>query len=180
MPATIGRRYTLEEFEKIDGDYELDEGLLVPVSYAKRSHCKAVTKVAHVLFSFVEPRGLGEVLAGDAGFCVQRDPDTMRGIDVAFVRKDRLPPEDEDVILEGIPDLAVEIRSGGDRPGQLNRKVSQYLHAGCPLVWVLNPRKLSARVHRPGAPVRVLGPEEILDGGDVLPGFRIVVRELFR
>jgi Uma2 family endonuclease len=69
------------------------------------------------------------------------------------------------------PDLAVEVVSPGDRPRHVLDKVGEYLEAGARLVWVIDPRKGKAVVHRSLSDARELGPQDTLDGDDVLPGF---------
>ncbi len=77
------------------------------------------------------------------------------------------------------PDLAVEIVSPNDRADDINDKVHEYLEAGARLVWVFWPRRRAVMVHEPDQPIHELGPDDFLDGGDVLPGFRVRVADLF-
>jgi Uma2 family endonuclease len=131
------------------------------------------------LANFVEPRSLGLLLSGDPGCWIGRDPDTVRAPDVAFVAANRAPSSPAFGFLEGAPDLAIEVLSPGDRPGEVAAKVQDWLSAGCKAVWLLDPATRSVTVHRPeAAPVR-LGPEDELTGDDLLPGFRLQVEEIF-
>jgi Uma2 family endonuclease len=77
------------------------------------------------------------------------------------------------------PDLAVEVVSPNDRANDVQEKVGEYLAAGTRLVWVLWPRSRSVSVHAGRGVTHELGPDEELDGGEVLPGFRVRVANLF-
>jgi Uma2 family endonuclease len=100
--------------------------------------------------------------------------------DVAFVRADRLPAEEEaDRFARLAPDLAVEIISPSDTGPEVDEKVGLYLGAGVPLVWVVDPRRKTVRVWKGDGTDRLLSEDDELDGGEVLPGFRILVSRLF-
>src|SRR4029077_19991887 len=96
----------------------------------------------------VVPRDLGQVVAGDVGFTLSRGPDTVRGPDVAFVRRGRVPRPLPSAYAELAPDLAVEILSPSDRSGETLAKVADWLNAGTRLVWVIDPWRRQARVYR--------------------------------
>lgn len=103
----------------------------------------------------------------------------MRGPDVSFVRQERLPSVTaRRGFHEGAPDLAVEIVSPGDRPAQVAAAVRDYLAAGTPLVWVVDPRVRSITVHQSAKRTRLRDGDR-LDGAEILPGLEIDVREIF-
>lgn len=77
------------------------------------------------------------------------------------------------------PDLAVEVVSPSDTSQDVQAKVSEYLSAGTRLVWVIYPKTRNVVEYRPGGTARVLSEEDFLDGGDVVPGFRCRVGDLF-
>ena len=170
--------YTVEDLEQLDGDFELDEGVLVPMNPPKPLHASLVIRIGARLLAHAEAGDLGTVLGGDAGFALRCNPDTLRGIDVAFVRAERARNLFDDVYPQGAPDLAVEVLPPGDRPGQVLRKVSQVLEAGCSLLWVVDPRRRRVTVYQ-GDEVRVLSEGETLEGGDILPGFSWPLVSLF-
>jgi Uma2 family endonuclease len=88
---------------------------------------------------------LGRVLVGDPGFWIERAPDTVRAPDLAFIRREQLPGgRVPDGFFEGVPDLAVEIRSPSDRAGDLYEKLAQWLNAGVGLIWVIDPKRREA------------------------------------
>ena len=76
------------------------------------------------------------------------------------------------------PDLAVEILSPSDRPGEVLEKVADWLRAGTRLVWVLDPNRAIAHVHRADGSITIVHTEGALDGEDVLPGFSCPLAEV--
>jgi Uma2 family endonuclease len=119
-------------------------------------------------------------LAQDTGFKIASDPDTVRAPDVAYVTAERLPPpEQRPGYFEGAPDLAVEIVSPTDTVSELGEKVEEYLAVGVRGIWIVDPANRTVTVHEPGQPVRILRELDTLEGGDVVPGFRCPVSELF-
>lgn len=124
---------------------------------------------------------LGKVFAAETGFVLARNPDTVRGPDAAFLSFPRANlPGDKAGFIEGPPDLAVEVVSPNDTEREVAAKVADYLAAGTPLVWVVRPKSRTVTVHRgDGADALVLGEGDVLDGGEVLPGFTVEVGRLF-
>lgn len=143
-------------------------------------HGKTVVRLTVLMGRFVEPRQMGTILASDVGFLLERDPDTVREPDVAFISAQRLPL-DEDVpgYFEGPPDLAVEIASPSDSPRQLFDKARMWISFGVPLVWTVDPEARTLDVHEPNQPLIRLSADDTLAGGQVLPGFTCTVSELF-
>ena len=114
----------------------------------------------------------GRVVAAETGFTLQRNPDTVRAPDVAYIRADRWPVEPETGYVEFAPDLVVEVRSPSDRPGALLAKVADWLSAGTLLVWTIDPKRRTARVYRADGTETELTADDALVGENVLPGFR--------
>ena len=77
------------------------------------------------------------------------------------------------------PELAVEVCSPSDEPGEIAKKLDLYRRAGVPLVWWVDPARRTVVVHRDGQPAGELGEDDVLDGADVLPGFRLPIAEIF-
>jgi Uma2 family endonuclease len=75
------------------------------------------------------------------------------------------------------PDLVAEVLSPDDRPGEVLAKVADWLDAGTRLVWVIDPERLEARVHRRDGTLSLLDRHASLDGEDVLPGFACPLRD---
>ncbi len=132
---------------------------------------------------FVEVHPLGWVLAENAGYqCFADAPDKVRRPDASFLRSDRISFAQAmaDGYITITPDLAVEVVSPTDRVYDVDAKVEEYLRAGGPLVWVINPEVRTIEVHRRQGQGIILHETDELDGGDVLPGFRCPVRDLFQ
>jgi len=127
--------------------------------------------------AYARPRGLG-VVVGETGFLIATKPDTVRAPDAAFVRAERVKGPIRGY-FPGAPDLAVEVLSPDDRAGEVREKVAEWLHAGAQAVWVLDPADRTATIHAAGHWPRRLGPEDVLCGGSAVPGFEIVVGEIF-
>lgn len=143
-------------------------------------HSKIGIRLIALLLRHLEQGASGEVFGPDAGFILSRAPDTVRAPDVSFVRAERIPTSGvPEGYLDGAPDLAVEILSPTDSIIEMEEKVAEYLATGARAVWVINPKRRTVTVHAPGAPIRVLGEGDRLDGGDAVPGFACEVRELF-
>ncbi len=173
---------TLEEYAALpDDDLYIDEvsrGRLVREPRPGFEHGRVQVTLASMLGPFVREHGLGEVIV-ESGFILARDPLTLRGSDVSFVSRARLGEAPPKVWAEFPPDLAVEILSPSDRRGRMSEKIAQYFAAGTRLVWLIDPKKRIARVHVSPTDMRVLSEDEELDGGQVVPGFRVRVGDLF-
>ena len=105
----------------------------------------------------------------------------MREADVAFVRADRIPASGvPDGFWPGPADLAVEIRSPGDRRSEIAAKVKEYLGRGVPLVWVVDPKARTVTVHLPDQTPVILEGHATLDGGSVVPGFSCPLERIFK
>jgi Uma2 family endonuclease len=133
------------------------------------------------LLVYVQPRGLGEVFNSDTGFRIFGDEQTVRLPDVSFVRADRLPPLDElNRVGRLVPDLVVEVVSPSDRMSDVLDKIAEYLRAGVPLVWLVEPKRRVVTVYRPDRDPRELDEHQDLDGEEIVPGFRLAVASIFR
>src|SRR5579862_7564142 len=85
------------------GRCELLDGRLVKLLPAGRRHNRTVAKFAQYLGNFLDEHPLGEVLAGDTGVRLGRNPDRVRAPDVCFISTERLPPESAVGFLEIVP-----------------------------------------------------------------------------
>lgn len=119
-------------------------------------------------------------MGAETGFTLRRNPDTVRGADIAFVAASRIPASGRPVSFwSGAPDLAVEVLSPSDKIEEAEEKVDDYLSAGCRMVWVANPRRRTVTIYRPDAPPAIVGDTQELEGQDLVPGFRCNVAEVF-
>ena len=129
---------------------------------------------------YVRRRKLGRVFVGGAGFLMTTNPDTVRATDLAFVCRERLVDgRGPQGYFHGAPDLAVEIFSPRDRYLETAERVGDWLDHGTQLVFVVSLRHKTVTIHRPGDTFLVLGMDAVLSAGDVVPGWKLPVRELF-
>lgn len=181
--ATTEKHVTAEELcqmpEPSDGSrYELLEGELVQMTAAGARHGVTALAVGSHLRSFAKMNRLGCVASNDTGVVTERDPDTVLAPDVAYWSREQLPEAPEG-LAEKVPDLAVEVVSPSDSQSYVHRKVLHYLDHGVRLVWVVDPKTRTATVYRSRRDVCILGDQDEIAGGDVLPGFSCRVDKFF-
>lgn len=178
--ATATRLATAEDLEMLFGDVrvELVDGIIVEKELPNFEHGLVATNVIWLLNSHVRARGLGRVVV-EVGFILRRGPDTVRLPDVAFVRADRIPSPPPSSFASFPPDLAIEILSPGNRPGETQARVRDLFEAGVRLIWLVNPETRSVTVVRSLQHREELTERDLLDGGDIIPGFSCRVAELF-
>lgn len=162
------------------GPCELVRGELIMMSPGKGRHGAVGARITILLGKFVEANGLGTVFNSSAGYVVSRDPDTVREPDVSFLTTERMKEQNLDAFLEGAPDLAVEVLSPGNTVAETRKKTSEYFDAGCRIVWIVDPLKRSVAVHRPESDPVTLTEGDTLVDEELLPGFSLAVREIFR
>jgi Uma2 family endonuclease len=158
--------------------FELVRGELVPVPPPGFHHGRIAVEIASALRDFVSQKKLGAVTI-HSGFWISRDPDTVRGPDVAFVRAERVPAGGVRAFFEGVPDLAVEVISPSDHASEVNAKVQDWLAAGCPEVWVVDPDTQSVTVYSHRFQARILTSAETLTSEELLPGFCLPIGQIF-
>jgi Uma2 family endonuclease len=159
---------------------ELVQGRVVAMRVPDRLHGYVCGKSDRILGNFVDGHSLSRVLSNDSGVITQRNPDTVRGADIAYYSFARLPkgplptgygPE--------VPELVVEVRSAGDRWREVLEKVSEHLNAGTLVVVVLDPEPQIAHVFSADEPPRRFGADEELILPGVLEDFRVRVGQFF-
>ena len=161
--------------------YELHHGRLIimpppgDIRGALESNLAAALKVQG------EWAGHGKARSGDVGIVLGRDPDHILGADGAFITNARLPlRRSSEGYLETIPELIVEVRSKNDTLTFLARKAAEYLAAGSVLVWVIDPIGRRVLAHRAGTEPTETAEDGVLACEDIIPGFRLPVRDALR
>ena len=155
---------------------ELIDGTLVekPVGYWEGVIAAALIRL---LGNFVTPRGLGAVSGADS--TMRMKSGRVRLPDVGFTSTARLPKTREPIPTLA-PDLAVGVLSETDTKAEIDQKLREYFQSGTRLAWIIDPPTRTVAVYREqGEPARVLTESETLDGEHVLPGFTLVISELF-
>ena len=165
----------LEMPEPPDGSkQELVRGEIVMLPPPGFEHGNVQSNTNYVLKHYVRAHQLGWVTV-ESGVVTEIGPDTVRGPDVAFWSKERLPLDQPPPrgYPEVAPDLCVEVLSPSNRPAQVQAKVREYLTRGVRLVWVVDPEQRNVTIYRTADEGQVLDESATLTGEDVLPGFKL-------
>ncbi|MHB8629046.1 MAG: Uma2 family endonuclease [Aggregatilineales bacterium] len=174
-------RVSVEEFEKIvalpenvDRRLEFIGGEIVEVvsnNFASQIAALILVEIG----SYNKQHDLGYITSAEGGYKVSGE-DYMP--DIGFISKARQPKRSHDTWNPLAPDLAVEVVSPTDRASKIAIKVANYLNAGT-LLWYFYPDEQEINVYEPGQPVKTLGINDTLDGGKVLPGFKLALKDIF-
>jgi Uma2 family endonuclease len=158
--------------------YELVDGTLVEKVMGYPESLLALA-LAGFLSAYVDPRNLGLVSGADGS--VRLFAGLVRIPDVAYASWDRFPNRKipKAPIPDLVPDLAIEVLSVSNTRPEMKRKRGEYFDAGVRLVWEVDPKRRKVTVYTPDGVVTVLTASQRLDGGDVLPGFVLELKDLF-
>lgn len=178
FPGTATEQDVIDVEAREDRLCELVDGVLVEKTVGCEESELAFW-LGRFLLNFVVPRSLGIVLGIDA--MLRLAPDLVRLPDVVFISWDRLPGRKRPTgpIYGLAPDLAVEILSKGNTKKEMERKLREYFETGVRLVWYIDPETRTVRIFTGADQSVLLHEDQTLDGGDVLPGFQLPLRELF-
>jgi Uma2 family endonuclease len=178
----VQTQYTVEEFDRLIQDPPNADRLLEYiggeiVEVVSNNYSSLVA--GNVLFSiklYLRESGMQGYVTGEAGGYQVAGERYIP--DVGFISKARQPEPSHDAYNPNPPELAVEVLSPTDKPNEMTIKVINYLSAGT-TVWVIDPENKRAAIYTPGPKVRRVGMDGVLDGGDVLPGFKLTLTEIF-
>ncbi|MEK6257918.1 MAG: Uma2 family endonuclease [Planctomycetota bacterium] len=163
-----------------DVRYELDNGRLVIMAPPGDLHGAIQLNIGYELKRQGELAGHGKART-EVGIVLWRDPDRLVGADAAFVAKSSLPLKvTSEGYLETIPDLVVEIRSRNDTVAELMAKADDYVSAGVRVVWLIDPMSRTVLEYRGSSEPQRLGENDLLDAGDIIPGFRLLVADVLQ
>ncbi len=185
MATATKTLYTAEEFLELDlpdGLHELVKGEVIEEPMPMPEHGRLCLNSGFLFESFGRRTGLGYALSNDSAVLTERGPDTVRGADVCFYRNERWPREKVgNGLIPVPPDVVVEVVSPSNRPGEMRKKVNEYLDIGVAMVWAVYPQKRLVVIHRPDEDFPALFREgEAIEGLAELPGFRCDVSEFFQ
>ncbi len=162
------------------GRAELVEGRIIEMPPPQNAHGRCEGNIYFFVSSHVRKHKTGKVFVGESGVYVRRDPDTVRGMDVAYISNERWAKQpDPDSYLEIAPDLIVEVLSPSDSWNAVMTKLREYFAIGVRLVWVADTEAHIVYAYRSPTDVREFKEGEELPGDEVLPGFSVAVTELF-
>jgi Uma2 family endonuclease len=158
--------------------YELADGILVEKAVGFRESILAGALI-QMIRDFLKQFPLGTVTAPDG--MMRLSSGLIRIPDVAFIAWERFPNRQvpDEPVPNLAPDLAVEILSASNTRQEMNRKLQDYFAAGCRLVWFVDPRGRSVTVYTAPDQSTRLEEDQTLDGGMVLPGLTLPLRQLF-
>jgi Uma2 family endonuclease len=179
--TTAAPPLTVEEFERFallpenaDKRLEFIGGEMVEVVSNSYSSIVA-SRINGFLFIYLLANPIGYLTTPDGGYAVGEDRVMP---DVGFISKARRETAPRETWIALPPDLAVEVISPSDRPKDIATKITNYLAAGTE-VWLVDPDDRTVTAHRPGQPTQTFRSADTLDGGDLLPGFKLVVQDMF-
>jgi Uma2 family endonuclease len=159
---------------------ELVHGELREMTPAGFDHGRVAQTVGFLLTGHVRENALGETLAAETGFVIERDPDTVRAPDAAFVSRERheqIGPTKR--FWPEAPDFAAEVVSPEDTFREVEEKALQWLDAGTKAVLVVDPARRTATVYRGREEVHVYEGDQTIDLDDAVPGWRLALADLF-
>jgi Uma2 family endonuclease len=153
-----------------------------PMTVRDRTHSRIMARIVYLLEKWLEtqlePRG--QVLCGEAGCRLRRDPDSTVGIDVGYVAANLAQQEStETTLIDGVPVLTVEILSPSDTLDEINEKIDVYLSAGVALVWIVDPHDRTVTVYRANTEPELVTIRQDLSVEPHLPGFRVAAAQIF-
>src|SRR6266566_83012 len=183
--ATLARKrgnWTDEQLERLPKDghkYELLDGELI-MSPVHANHGTVCMRFGAFLFYFVEQHNLGAVYDSSTGF--RLSDKLLLSPDISFVSKARLKKilVAPDEFLHGAPDLAVEVLSPSDRLREVHRKLDRYFEHGTRAVWWVDWKKEQVHIYTQDSIEALTRPNDVLTGGEVLPGFKCRLSRIFR
>lgn len=182
--ATATSLLTAEEYmalpDSFDGPTELVKGVLITIPPARPRHGELCARASYLVQRHLEDHVIGRVVTNDSGMITERDPDSVRGPDVAFysyqrVQKGPLP----DGLLSVSPDVVFEVRSPSDRWSELHGKVAEYLRVGVRAVCVLDDSTRTIHVFHADQGSQVLKADEDFTLPDILNDFCVKVERFF-
>lgn len=180
MAVIAAAQLTLEEFSRLPRGqerHEISAGELVTMPPPKSLHSLIALAVLEALQAYLREHAFGRAIP-EAGYVLSRDPLTIRQPDISVLSRERIHGAADDH-FESAPELAVEIVSSSDPAEDLQLKIDQYLRAAAKQVWVLYPKTKSVHVFYAGGSMAIFDETQMLEGGDLLPGFSIKVADLF-
>ena len=176
------RLITGEELARMPelGPCELVAGRIVEMAPPGFDHGQVSGKGYRHIDDYVTAHKLGQVAVGDVGIYIGRDPDTVRGADIAYVSNERYAKRNPSLaFLDVAPDLIVEVLSPSNRWSEIMDKLREYFAIGVRLVWLVDPDKKRVYAYRSLNDFSQFETNDQLPGDDVLPGFSMPVAKFF-
>jgi Uma2 family endonuclease len=161
------------------GRLELVKGEIIEHRPTGQLHGYIEALITALLFNFVRQNKLGRVISGETGIYTGRNPDTVRGMDVAFISNKNVSRLEGTGFLDVAPELVVEVMSPSDRWTEIQEKLAEYFNIGVQLVWLVDPQLEQIHVYRSLDDAARLTADNDLTAPEILPGFSVPVSEIF-
>lgn len=179
---THKQHYTVDEFEQflcqpenVDRLFELIDGEIFE-KMPTQQHGMIASNINFALMLYNNQHRSGRIGAEVRHQAIKDKRNSLMP-DISFTSGNR-PLVTEGSVMQ-MPDLAIEIRSPDDSLKQMREKAEYYLANGSRLVWLVVPSKRYVEVHRPNQEEEIMFGSDVLDGGDVLPGFTLPIADVF-
>ena len=179
----VERLLRAEEFAKLPDrgvPTELVRGRIVEMNVPAPRHGEICANITTLINPHVRGQGMGRIVCNDGGIITERDPDTVRGGDVAYYSYHRVPQGPLPAgYLDVVPELVFEVRSPTERWSRLITKAGEYLEAGVSVVCLLDQVSETVQVYRADELPRTLHADDELHFPDILGELRVPVRRFF-
>lgn len=182
MATVATQPMTAAEFAALDLDVpaELIRGEVMEMCRPGMRHGITCRNLVVSLDQWARSNPIPYLAIPESGIITERNPDTVRGPDVYLIRRDRLPAEaSASGFLEVPPDLCIEVFSPKDNWKDVIAKVDEYLQAGVPEVWVVEPDEGQTYIYRPDAPPRTILRGEAIESGTI-SGLKLLFHDVYR
>ena len=182
MDTLEEKTFTEKDLMKLSckGRYELIEGVVYKMSPGGQKHGFVASRIGYLISSYVYKNKLGFTTGAETGYKLSSNPDTVRAPDLAFESNANIK---EKGIIDGyssvMPDLVIEVNSPSDSYVKVIKKVNEWFHAGVKQVWVIDPDDSSVAVYYSPEKYKIYNREDLLNGEEVLPGFKCKVEDIF-
>lgn len=160
------------------GRCELVKGELKMMSPAGGDHGQVAATLAFVLMDWAKKNG-GVVFGAETGFVLERNPDTVRAPDAAWISAERASEAKTIKFIPIPPDMLAEVLSPNDKAEEVAEKTQWWLDHGVRLIWIADPANRCVTVCLPGGDAHVYREGDTITGGDVLHGLKVAVKALF-
>jgi Uma2 family endonuclease len=181
------KRLTAEEFcafvhqpKNRNKWFELVRGEVIELPPPQKPHGFVTVNIGRILGNYTFKIGRYYVLGNDSGVILERDPDMVRGPDVAVYADAEHYEDLHPIYGETPPLLAIEVLSPNDKAHRVMAKITDYLRNGVAVVWVADPELRSVTVYTKDSGPQVFEGKQILTGGNILPGLKCKVADFFR
>lgn len=182
--ATPARLLSAEEYRQLDGPdcpTELVRGEIIEMNQPGFRHGRICGRIYRFIDEFAETNDIGQATSNDSGVITERDPDTVRGPDVAYFSYDRIPKgDDPEGYPDAVPELAFEVLSPTDQWSDLLAKVGEFIAAGVNYVVIVDPATVTIQVYSADDCIAKPDGHDEFNLPDVLPGFAMRVERMVR